>query len=77
MNRGLPPMEWEPTGLEKDGMHYRMGAQQRIEIYKFLASAIRDAWKEHGEVPIVALCKDPPMIREIAGLDHDMCNCGP
>ena len=74
---GLPRMEWEPAGLEKDGMHYHMSVAKRIEIYKALAAAIAAAWRGRDKVPIVALCKEPRTIRQAVGLDHDMCNCGP
>ena len=74
---GLPRMEWAPTGLEKDGMHYHMSATQRIEIYRALAASISSAWHGRSRVPIVALCKEPNAVRMEVGLDHDMCNCGP
>ena len=73
---GLPPMEWKPPGLEKDGMHYHMSVEHRVEIYTFMAAAICDAWRDHGGAPIVALCKEPRCVRKEVGLDHDMCNCG-
>jgi len=74
---GLPRMEWTPTDLEKDGMHYHMSVARRTEIYGALAAAISDAWQGRGKAPIVALCKEPRAIRQAVGLDHDTCNCGP
>jgi hypothetical protein len=36
-------MEWVPRGLSKDGAHYHLGKEERVEVYKFLASLISDA----------------------------------
>ena len=57
-------------------MHYHMPARQRAEIYRFLAEAVRDAWRGRGKAPIDALCKEPRNVRRPVALDHDMCNCG-
>jgi len=73
---GLPKMEWTPEGLEKDGAHYHLVAQERIRIYRFLAESVRMAWRSRGHEPIVALCKEPRSVRTAVGLDHDRCNCG-
>ena len=73
---GLPPMEWRPEGLKKDGAHYHMPKQQRVEIYTALRDAIRTAWEPIGHLPIIALCKEPRSVRQAVGLDHEMCNCG-
>jgi len=73
---GLPPLEWKPSQLHKDGAHYHLDREQRIEIYRFMARAIEDAWQPHCRPPVVALCKEPRSIRREVGLDHDMCNCG-
>ncbi|MBM4045891.1 MAG: hypothetical protein FJ279_12305 [Planctomycetes bacterium] len=72
---GLPPMEWKPTGLEKDGDHYHIPLERRIGIYAFLRTAIQDAWGGTGRIPVIALCKEPRLVRREVGLDHDMCNC--
>ena len=74
---GLPPMEWQPPELEKDGMHYHVPEKRRVRIYQFMAAAIRDVWKPQSQPPIVALCKEPRSLRRRVGLDHDLCNCGP
>ena len=37
---------------------------------------IEDAWKGHGEVPVVALCKEGRTVRELTGIQHEQCNCG-
>ena len=57
-------------------MHYHVNADARMKIYRFLAGSIRDAWRGHAPVPVVALCKEPRPIRKEVGLDHYMCNCG-
>jgi spore photoproduct lyase len=72
---GLPPMEWRPQPLEKDGMHYHLGREQRTDIYKTMVVMIRDAWANE-RVPVVALCKELRTMKREVGLDHDMCNCG-
>jgi DNA repair photolyase len=74
---GLPPLEWKPPSLVKDGMHYHISEGERVNIYQFLAGSIRDAWRGRGRVPVVALCKEPRTVRHAVGLEHDRCNCGP
>jgi len=73
---GLPPMERQPEGLQKDGAHYHMPKAQRVEIYTALRDGIRKAWLPTGHLPTVALCKEPRAVRREVGLDHEMCNCG-
>ena len=43
---GLPPMEWGPSELHKDGMNYHMPEAQRIIIYKTLKRIIHKAWNQ-------------------------------
>jgi len=73
---GLSPIEWAPSGLRKDGAHYHLPKEARVEIYGFLARAVADAWRTSGHCPTVALCKEPHAVRQALGLDHDRCNCG-
>ena len=72
---GLPPMEWTPPKLSKDGMHYHIEEAQRIEIYRYLKECVNDAWKDQESAPIVALCKESRQVRAAVGLSHDHCNC--
>jgi len=72
---GLPPMEWEPPRLTKDGSHYHLSVEERIHIYSFLKQAIFEAWKSTGTVPIVALCKETKDVRIETDLLHKHCNC--
>lgn len=72
---GLPPMEWTPPKLTKDGMHYHIDEVQRIEIYRYLKESVSEAWKDQGSTPIVALCKESRQVRTAVGLNHDHCNC--
>jgi spore photoproduct lyase len=72
---GLPRTEWEPQGMRKDGMHYHLAAEKRVQIYRTLAECIHRAWKGRNEVPSVALCKEGKEVRRMAGLDHLHCNC--
>jgi spore photoproduct lyase len=72
---GLPAMEWQPPEMDKDGMHYHLPANERVNIYRVLSEAIRSAWKPHGWSPMVALCKESGKVRAACGLDHRHCNC--
>jgi DNA repair photolyase len=72
---GLPTMEFDPGKLTKDGMHYHLPDEQRIEIYRQLVDFIRSAWEHTGHTPIVALCKETKTVRETLGVTHSHCNC--
>jgi len=72
---GLPPMEWTPPKLTKDGMHYHLDEAERTDTYRRLADSIRVAWGRHGAVPIIALCKESKAVREAVGIVHNHCNC--
>jgi len=73
---GLPPMEWVPPKLSRDGMHYHIEEAQRIEIYQYLRGCVGRAWQGQAPPPIVALCKESKQVRVAVGLNHDHCNCG-
>jgi len=72
---GLPPMEFLPGELTKDGMHYHIPEGQRVDIYRQLVTFIRSAWQPTGAVPIIALCKETRSIREALHINHNHCNC--
>jgi len=72
---GLPPMEWTPPDLTKDGVHYHIDESERIEIYLKLTGFISDACRQSGSRPIVALCKESTAVRTAVGITHDHCNC--
>lgn len=72
---GLPPMEWIPPKLSKDGMHYHIGKAERIAIYGRLAVSIQEAWGQTGRAPIVALCKESKAVRAAVSITHNHCNC--
>lgn len=72
---GLPPLEWQPPDMEKDGSHYHIPVDQRISIYLFLKAAIEDTWRGGGHQPIVALCKETNIVRKATGITHNHCNC--
>ena len=73
---GLPEMEWSPENLTKDGSHYHLPDEVRVEIYEHLRDCIISAWNSTWHEPIVALCKESRVIRSKIGLLHDNCNCG-
>ncbi len=72
---GLPPMEWTPPKLAKDGQHFHMDKVRRIDIYRQLAGFINDAWEQTDSTPIVGLCKESHAVRSAVGINHDHCNC--
>ena len=72
---GLPPVEFAPVKLIKDGSHYHLAEEQRIYIYRQLIKLIETAWEKSGSVPIAALCKESSNIRKVLGIEHTHCNC--
>jgi DNA repair photolyase len=72
---GLPPMDWLPKRLSKDGMHYHIPEAKRIEIYANLKDSIHSAWQQSDSVPIVALCKETKTVRMALNITHNHCNC--
>ena len=74
-NWGLPPIEWIPEEMVKDGTHYHIPTAQRVKIYLQLASFIKSAWQKTRSIPIVALCKETRKVRAAVGINHNHCNC--
>jgi DNA repair photolyase len=72
---GLPPMEWMPPKLAKDGMHFHMDQTRRTEIYRQLKCSIDSAWRECRSTPVIALCKESKVVRAAVGIVHNHCNC--
>lgn len=72
---GLPPMEWTPTGLEKDGMHRHLPAPDRQNIYSTMKRLIDKAWKGSGHIPLVGICKESKKIHKAVGSKPGQCNC--
>lgn len=68
---GLPPMEWEPSDLEKDGTHRHVPETTRIKVYQTVASLAKD----HLPDSRIALCKETHAVRKITGLCRANCNC--
>ncbi len=73
---GLPPMEWIPPELSKEGMHGHVVKDERVGVYRQVIRTIRQAWRGTGHRPEVALCKETAGVRKAVGIDHDRCNCG-
>ena len=71
----MPPMEWLPEKLEKDGMHSHLSRKKRIEVYRTIHELVTETWPE--QTPVVALCKEPQEVRRAVGVNHEMCNYGP
>jgi len=73
---GLPPMEWEPAGLERDGTHKRLGHRDRLAIYQFMKTTIADVWRRHNrKIPGIGVCKEPHVLRRELGMAGNLCNC--
>lgn len=72
---GLPPMDFIPQKMTKDGTHYHIPEMQRINIYQQLIGFIKFAWKSTDSIPIVALCKETFVVRTAIGINHNHCNC--
>ncbi|MCG3207219.1 MAG: hypothetical protein FOGNACKC_00819 [Anaerolineae bacterium] len=70
---GLLPMEWQPGDEElvKDGTHFHMPVERRMEIYQTVRDII------HAEFPgaLVSLCKETHGVRQGVGLCNADCNC--
>ena len=72
---GIPPMEFIPGKLHKDGMHFHLPDEQRIDIYRQLSDFVKTAWQHTDHIPIIALCKETKVIRDTLGVTHSHCNC--
>lgn len=68
---GLPPMEWEPTGLVKEGTHFHMAEQERVEVYRTVTAISRKYLPESR----VSLCKETNGVRKQLMLCNADCNC--
>jgi hypothetical protein len=72
---GLPPIEWEPSGLEQDGTHWHLPAPTREGIYRTVIGFIRAEYRDAN----IGLCKETHAARRSlldAGLSLH-CNCLP
>ena len=72
---GLPPIQWMPVKLTKDGAHYHIPETERIDIYHHLIDVIMSAWRATGSTPTIALCKETNLVRASVGIGHNHCNC--
>jgi DNA repair photolyase len=72
---GLPPSEWRPAALVKEGMHYHVPAPERIRIYRMMERMVRAAWRGTGHDPMLALCKEAQPVRRACGIIDAPCNC--
>lgn len=72
---GLSPMEWVPPKLTKDGMHYHICEEERVDIHRRMIGVINSAWWQTKTKPIIALCKESIAVRTAVGIVHNHCNC--
>jgi DNA repair photolyase len=70
---GLPPMEYAPEAVAKEGTHNHLVG--RLDIYHEIQQAVREAWHPTGWQPWVSLCKETFGIRKEAGMRNGECNC--
>lgn len=70
---GLPPMEWEPEGMTKEGSHRHVPADERREVYRAVIRIIEETpWKAK---PGIELCKETHELRREVGIKGCSCNC--
>jgi len=69
---GLPPMDYQPQGLVKEGSHYHINEEERRRIYAAVMAQIR---RYLGDTVKVALCKETHALRRALGLSNASCNC--
>jgi len=69
---GLPPMDYDPRGLVKEGSHYHILEEERRHIYEVVMREIRSCF---GEAVRVAVCKETHTMRRALGLLDVSCNC--
>lgn len=70
---GLPPMEWHPApeDLIRDGTHYRLSDEKRLDVYRVAMDIIRS---EFPEAP-VGVCKETHALRKKLMVCKAGCNC--
>jgi DNA repair photolyase len=68
---GLPPLEWRPESLKKDGTHWHILTTDRIRIYTTIAALCAEFLPGSN----VALCKETHSVRRQSGLCSSKCNC--
>jgi DNA repair photolyase len=67
----LPPMEWRPEPLTRDGTHWHPSAAYRSDTYKKVAAMCGTFLPES----VVSLCKETKSVRRDTGLCSPSCNC--
>jgi len=68
---GLPPMEWEPPALAREGTHRHVPRMERVVAYRKIAACLRTALPHSA----IALCKETNATRQETGLRGSCCNC--
>jgi hypothetical protein len=73
---GLPAPEFDWRmfgGLSKEGTHFRMPEEKRIEVYSSIANMIKRTWPVF--YPKISLCKETHSVTRSTGLGTTQCNC--
>lgn len=68
---GLPPMEWEPAEMAKEGTHLHVPESERVKIY----AVVRDLSRKYLPESRVSLCKETHSVRKQLRLCNADCNC--
>lgn len=70
---GLLPMEWHPQDNElvKDGTHWHISEQRRIDIYTKMQKIIQRAFSTAR----ISLCKETHSVRRAVSMCNSDCNC--
>lgn len=68
---GLPPLDWRPGVMAKDGTHEHIPMEQRIATYRLIAGLVQATWPEAE----VALCKETQQVWAAGIVRRSWCNC--
>jgi len=68
---GLPPMEWEPPTMHREGTHRHVDMAARSAMY----AAIRDHVQARLPGSATSLCKETTQVRKNTGMCGACCNC--
>lgn len=67
----LPPMEWRPESLSRDGTHRHIPVSDRVATYRKVAALCAEFFPEC----VVSLCKETKTVRAQSGVCSTLCNC--
>ena len=68
---GLPPLEWEPPTMVKQGTHYRVPEAERLKVYR----TVRTLCCKYVPTARIGACKETYSVRQALRLCKGVCNC--